>query len=176
MQRVTNEVDITVEQGEKGLVETGDEVFDHLLKTLLFYGDLDLEIRASGDLPHHLWEDTGMVLGREIKSENSGEVARYGSSVVPMDDALVLAAIDISRPYISVELDPEEEEQGFSQALYREFLSGFVRGLEATVHVKQLSGYNSHHLMEAGIKAVGFALQDALKTIEGVKSTKGVLR
>lgn len=176
MERQTNEVDIRIGVGEKTEVDTGDPVLDHLLKALLFYSGLEARIDARGDLPHHLWEDTGIVLGEALRAEiGGGEIARYGSAVVPMDDALVLVAIDISRIYLNVDLEVTEAEEGFSTALYREFLTGLVRGLHATLHVKKLAGTNAHHLMEAGIKALGSALNTAVSPAGEVKSTKGVL-
>ncbi len=179
MKRTTEEVDIEVRfrEGEERKIDTGDEVFDHLLDTLLFYMETPATLEASGDLPHHLWEDTGMLLGRAIRDEiEETEIARYGSGLIPMDEALVLCSIDVSRPFLNFELDPSKKEEGFSSVLARQFLAGFSRSLEATVHLKQLSGRNSHHLIEAGFKALGVSLLEALKSSERTRSTKGWLR
>lgn len=178
MKRTTEEVDIEVrfrEGGERN-IETGSEVLDHLLDTLLFYMETTGTVEAAGDLPHHLWEDTGILLGQAIQDEIEGsEIARYGSGLIPMDEALVLCSIDISRPFLNFELEPPEEEEGFSPILARQFLSGFSRSLEATIHLKQLSGRNSHHVIEAGFKALGVSLLEALENSERTRSTKGWL-
>lgn len=179
MKRTTEEVEIEVKfrEGEERKVNTEDEVFDHLLDTLLFYMETPGTIEASGDLPHHLWEDTGTLLGQAIRDEIEGtEIARYGSGLIPMEEALVLCSIDISRPFLNFELEPPEEEEGFSPILARQFLAGFSRSLGATVHLKQLSGSNSHHVIEAGFKALGVSLLEALKNSERTRSTKGWLR
>ncbi len=176
MERKTNEVEIKIEMEKETEVDTGDPVLDHMLTTLLFYSGLEARIKGRGDLPHHLWEDTGIALGETIKAElEDGEITRYGSALIPMDDALVLVAVDISRTYVKVDLEAPEAEEGFSPALYRELLTGFVRGLGATLHVKKLAGNNAHHLLEAGIKALGRALKTAISPAEEVNSTKGVL-
>lgn len=176
MKRQTNEVDVTVKLEEKGDVDTGDRVFNHLLDTLLFYAGIEAGISASGDLPHHLWEDTGITLGKALRSKINGKnIERFGSAVVPMDDALVLASVDISRSYLSVDLNPKEEESGFDLTLYKEFLNGLTRELGVTIHLIQLKGVNTHHILEAGFKALGSAFSQALSSSEELKSTKGVL-
>ena len=174
MKRKTAEVEINVEFDESLKVETGDGVFDHLLNTLLFYMDKPGNIRASGDLRHHLWEDTGIVLGGALKKEiGETRVARYGTSVIPMDEALVLASVDLSRPYLVTDFDLKEVETGFEITLVRQFLEALSRSLEATIHLKQLSGGNTHHVIEAGFKALGKSLANALKPSDRVESTKG---
>lgn len=174
MKRKTEEVEITVKFGDEISVNTGDKVLDHLLNTLLFYSKLPVIIEASGDLPHHLWEDTGIVFGEFIKREaEKKEIARYGSAIISMDEALVLAAVDISRPYLVTDLNPEEREEGFSLTLTGQFLAALSRSLEATIHINQLSGVNSHHVIEAGFKALGVSLGQALTESTRVESTKG---
>jgi len=174
MKRKTEEVEITVEFGNEISVSTGNKVLDHLLNTLLFYSELPVTIEASGDLPHHLWEDTGTVLGKFLKREaENKEIARYGSAVIPMDEALVLAAVDVSRSCFVTDLNPEEREEGFSLTLTRQFLQALSRSLEATIHINQLSGVNSHHVIEAGFKALGVSLGQALVESTRVESTKG---
>ncbi|MFW6005839.1 MAG: imidazoleglycerol-phosphate dehydratase HisB [Candidatus Bipolaricaulota bacterium] len=174
MKRRTEEVEITVEFGGDIDVETGDDVFDHLLNTLLFYTDQPGAIRADWDLRHHLWEDTGIVLGKALKKEIGDEkVARYGSSIIPMDGALVLASVDLSRPYFASNLNPEEAEAGFSLTLAKQFFVSLSRSLEATVHLRQLAGTNAHHVIEAGFKALGTSLREAMKASDRVESTKG---
>ncbi len=178
MRRKTEEVDIEVELGEENDVDTGDKVFDHMLETLLFYMESEGSISASGDLRHHLWEDVGITLGKEIRlklEERDMNIARFGNAVMPMDDALVLVAVDISRPYLDLELDIEEEEPGFETTLLKEFLRALSRNLEATIHVKQLSGDNGHHIIEAVFKGLGVTLGRASAEQENLRTTKGVL-
>lgn len=176
MRRKTKETDIVVELGVEGEIETGDKILDHLLIALFFYMREKASVKASYDLRHHLWEDLGIVLGEELKGKIKGrKIARFGNAIMPMDDALVLVAVDISRPYLNLELDFKEEEEGFSLALVREFLWALARTLNATIHVKQLAGVNAHHIIEATFKGLGVALRQALSESERLESTKGVL-
>ncbi|MCD6373356.1 MAG: imidazoleglycerol-phosphate dehydratase HisB [Thermococcus sp.] len=176
MRRKTKETDVTVELDTTGEIRTGDKVLDHLLTALFFYMGRGAEVRASYDLRHHLWEDVGITLGEELRSKLPEKFARFGSAVMPMDDALVLVAVDISgRPYVSVELSFEDGEEGFEKALVREFLWGLARSLRATIHVKTLSGINAHHVIEAVFKGLGAALGRAVAGSEKVESTKGLL-
>ncbi|NJE08658.1 imidazoleglycerol-phosphate dehydratase HisB [Thermococcus sp. M39] len=176
MRRKTKETDIIVEVGIEGSIETGDRVFDHLLTALFFYMREKANIKASYDLRHHLWEDLGIVLGEELKEKIKGKkIARFGNAIMPMDDALVLVAVDISRPYLNLEFDIKESEEGFEVTLVREFLWALARTLNATIHVKQLAGVNAHHIVEATFKGLGVALRQALSESERLESTKGVL-
>jgi len=178
MKRKTDEVEVTIkfEENEESVIETGDSTLDHLLDTLLFYMKAPAQISASGDLPHHLWEDTGILLGKTIRKElEDARIARYGSAIIPMDEALVLCSVDISRPHLNFELNPSEEEENFSPVLARQFLAGLARSLVATVHLKQLSGRNSHHIIEGAFKALGVSLNQALKSSERLETTKGWL-
>lgn len=177
MRRKTKETDITVEIGVKGDIETGDRVFDHLLTALFFYMREEASVSARWDLRHHLWEDLAITLGEEVREKIKGKkIARFGNAIMPMDDALVLVAVDISgRAYASVELSPMENEEGFELTLVREFLWALARSLNATIHIKQLSGINAHHVIEAAFKGLGVALRGALSESERLESTKGVL-
>ncbi len=175
VRRKTKEVDIRVSPGE-GEVRTGDPVLDHLMKTLFFYMGREVSVEASGDLRHHLWEDLGIAVGEALREEVDERMHRFGNAVMPMDDALVLVSVDISRPYLSLELEPEEEENGFLVTLVREFIWALARTLGATIHVKQLSGRNAHHLIEASFKGLGIALKQALTEGGRLESIKGVLR
>ncbi|AIF69189.1 imidazoleglycerol-phosphate dehydratase [Palaeococcus pacificus DY20341] len=176
MRRKTRETDITVELGSEGGIKTGDKVFDHLLTALFFYMREEVSVSAEWDLRHHLWEDLGIVLGEELREKIKGrKIARFGNAIIPMDDALVLVAVDISRPYLNLELAPDEGEEGFELTLVREFLWALARTLNATIHVKQLSGVNAHHVIEAAFKGLGVALRKALRESERLESTKGVL-
>ncbi|NJE61124.1 imidazoleglycerol-phosphate dehydratase HisB [Thermococcus sp. 21S7] len=176
MNRKTRETDVTVELDAAGGIRTGDKVLDHLLTVLFFYMGREAKVRASYDLRHHLWEDVGITLGEELRSKLPERFARFGSAIMPMDDALVLVAVDISgRPYVSVELEFQEEEEGFEKALVREFLWGLARSLRATIHVKTLSGVNAHHVIEAVFKGLGVAFGKAIGESEKLESTKGLL-
>ena len=176
MRRTTKETDVIVELNAAGGTETGDKVLDHMLTSLFFYMRRDARVRASYDLRHHLWEDVAMTLGEELHSKLPKKFARFGSAVMPMDDALVLVAVDISgRPYASVELTFEESEGGFEVSLVKEFLWGLARSLKATIHVKTLSGINAHHVIEATFKGLGIALGKAIGESKKVESTKGLL-
>lgn len=176
MRRTTKETDIEVELDVEGTIETGDPVLNHLLTALFHYMGRNARVKANYDLRHHLWEDLGITLGLELREKLPGKFARFGSAVMPMDDALLLIALDISgRPYLNLELSPLEEEEGFSMALVREFLWGLARSLRATIHIKQLGGVNAHHIVEAAFKGLGIALGQAIAESERLESTKGVL-
>ncbi|NJE04760.1 imidazoleglycerol-phosphate dehydratase HisB [Thermococcus sp. M36] len=176
MRRTTRETDVTVELDVAGEIRTGDRVLDHLLTALFFYMGREAKVRATYDLRHHLWEDVAITLGEELRSKLPEKFARFGDAVMPMDDALVLVAVDISgRPYASVELSFEESEEGFEASLVREFLWGLARSLKATIHVKTLSGVNVHHVIEAAFKGLGVALGRAIQESGKLESTKGLL-
>jgi len=176
MRRKTKEVDIIVEIGIEGEINTRDRVLDHLLTALFFYMQEKANVKAKWDLRHHLWEDLGIVLGEELRKKIKGrKIARFGNAIMPMDDALVLVAVDISRPYLNLELDIKEREEGFEVTLVREFLWALARTLNATIHVKQLSGVNAHHVIEAAFKGLGVALRKALGESERLESTKGMI-
>lgn len=176
MRRMTDEVDINVELGEECEIDTGDDVLDHLLTSLIFYMDSGVEIRAEWDLRHHLWEDLAITLGEELKEKVGEEkIARFGNTTMPMDDALVLVSVDISRPYLNMDLMVDENEEKFEKTLVKEFLRALSRSLNATIHIKQLEGENSHHVIEAVFKGLGIALGEALSESERLESTKGVL-
>lgn len=185
MKRKTLEVDIDVEldiNGDKPKakseidVQTGDYILDHLLTSMMFYMGIKADIKAKGDLKHHLWEDIGITIGKEIKDKiENKRIARFGNAIIPMDDALILVSIDISRSYMNFEADVYEKEKGFEITLVREFIKSLSRNINATIHVKQLSGVNSHHIIEAVFKGLGVALGKAISESDRVESTKGVL-
>jgi imidazoleglycerol-phosphate dehydratase len=168
MKRETREtkIDLEVRIGD-GLVEieTGDTFLDHMLVTLSRYAGLSLKVRATGDLRHHLVEDVAITLGLALREEVPGQAERYGWALVPMDEALVQAAIDVGgRAYYRGRLP---------SALYEHFLQSFAVNLAATLHVKVIRGRDRHHIVEAAIKATGLALRQALRRGDGVFSTKG---
>jgi imidazoleglycerol-phosphate dehydratase len=186
-QRVTKEttVDVTVALDGQGAIDvtTGIPFFDHMLEQLGKHGGLDLTVRATGDLDvdlHHTVEDVGIVLGtcvREALGDKVG-VRRFANALVPLDEALVQVALDLSgRPYLVYEVDPVSEWIGtFDPQLAEEFWKGFVDGARITLHITSVRGKNGHHIIEASFKGVARALRDAVKIEgEGVPSTKGTL-
>jgi imidazoleglycerol-phosphate dehydratase len=162
---------------------TGIPFFDHMLEQLGKHGGFDLTVEATGDLDvdlHHTVEDVGIVLGTVLKEalgDKTG-VRRFASAIVPLDEALVQVALDLSgRPFIVYEVDPVAEWIGtFDPQLCEEFWRAFAFAAGITLHMRSLSGVNGHHVIEASFKAVARALRDAVK-IEGagIPSTKGTL-
>lgn len=187
LERATKEttvaVTLEVDGAGRASAATGIPFFDHMLEQLGKHARLDLEVRASGDLDvdlHHTVEDVGIVVGnalREALGDRAG-VRRFADALVPLDEALVQVALDLSgRPFLAYEVDPIAEWIGtFDPQLAEEFWKGFVDGARATLHIRSLAGRNGHHVIEASFKAVANALRDAVR-IEGtaVPSTKGVL-
>ncbi len=164
-------------------VATGIPFFDHMLEQLGKHAGFDLRIDAKGDLDvdlHHTVEDVGIVFGtalREALGDKRG-VRRFASALVPLDEALVQVALDLSgRPFLVYAVDPVAEWIGtFDPQLAEEFWKGFVDGARVTLHVRGLSGRNGHHVIEASFKAVASALRDAVRVIgDDVPSTKGTL-
>jgi imidazoleglycerol-phosphate dehydratase len=148
-------------------VETGDGFLDHMLATLARYAGLDLEVDAMGDLRHHLVEDVAIALGLAVVGEIPETAARYGSALLPMDEALVQAAIDVGgRPYYVGRLP---------SGLYEHFLRSFATNMGATLHVKVVRGRDRHHVVEAAVKATGVALRQAMTEGGSVFSTKGAV-
>ena len=146
-------------------VDIGDRFLAHMVETLARYSDLDITVTATGDLRHHLVEDVAIVLGQALRAEVTDEVARFGSALIPMDEALAEAAIDVGgRPYYVGKLPSK---------LYTHFLHSFANNLGATLHVRVLRGSDRHHMVEAAIKATGVALRQALVPRDEIFSTKG---
>jgi imidazoleglycerol-phosphate dehydratase len=186
-QRTTKETTIElvldVDGSGTASASTGIPFFDHMLEQLGKHGGFDLRIAASGDLEvdlHHTVEDVGIVLGTALKEAlgDKAGVRRFASALVPLDEALVQVALDLSgRPFLVYEVDPVAEWIGtFDPQLAEEFWRAFAFGAGITLHVRSLSGRNGHHVIEASFKGVARALRDAVK-IEGtsVPSTKGTL-
>jgi imidazoleglycerol-phosphate dehydratase len=168
-------------------VTTGLPFFDHMLAQLGRHGGFDLDLVAAGDLEvdaHHTVEDTGIVLGgclAEALGDKAG-VRRFASIAVPLDEALIDVALDLSgRPYLHYDVEPGGEPLGlppFDPQLAEEFWRAFVTSAAITLHVRMVSGKNSHHILEASFKGVARALRDAVRvesTGGAVPSTKGVL-
>lgn len=187
--RCTKETDISVQLNLDGTgkfsIDTGIGFFDHMLEGFAKHGFFDLEIQVKGDVhvdAHHTVEDTGIVLGQAFaKALGDKEgISRFGNFILPMDDALVLAALDISgRTYFAFEAELPAGMLGTMETeTVREFFMGFASGLGMNLHIRQLAGINTHHIVEAMFKAVAKAMDLAVKKderIEGVLSTKGTL-
>jgi len=187
--RETRETQITVTLDLDGrgrtAIETGVPFFDHMLDAFGRHGLFDLVVSAKGDLEidaHHTVEDVGIVLGQAIAqalADKSG-ITRFGSSALPMDEALVLAAVDISGRgalYYDVAV-PIEIIGTFDTTLAKEFLTALATNAGITLHVRSLAGENAHHIIEAAFKAVARALAAAVALdarVSGVPSTKGAL-
>jgi imidazoleglycerol-phosphate dehydratase len=172
--RKTKETVVKVTLGElsaPGLsrvaVSTGLPFYDHMSTTLLKYAGIEADIEATGDLNHHIMEDVAIVLGEAIRARMPAEAARYGERTIPMDDALVQAAIDVGgRFYFEGKLPSK---------LYTHVLRSLSGAMLATLHVRVLRGSDRHHVIEAAFKATGLALRQALgASAGGVFSTKGV--
>ena len=166
-------------------VATGVPFFDHMLEAFGRHGLFDLAVRAVGDLEidaHHTVEDVGIVMGQvlsQVLGDKTG-ITRFGSCLMPMDEALVLAAVDISGRgalYYDVVV-PIEVIGTFDTTLAKEFLVALATNAGITLHVRTLAGDNAHHIIEAAFKAVSRALKDAVALdprVTGVPSTKGTL-
>jgi imidazoleglycerol-phosphate dehydratase len=166
-------------------VATGVPFFDHMLEALGRHALLDLAVKAKGDTQvdaHHTVEDVGICVGQAI-AEALGEragITRFGSATVPMDEALVSAALDISgRPYLAYEVEVPIEIVGtFDTTLAEEFMRAVVSNSGLTLHLRSLAGGNAHHIIEAVFKAFARALKEAVAPdprVTGVPSTKGAL-
>ena len=184
--RTTRETDITVSVNLDGTgvstIETGIGFFDHMLEILARHALLDLEVRAKGDVQvdfHHTVEDVGLVLGtcvNQALGDRRG-ICRYGFFLLPMDEALAFAAVDVSgRAYLVYDAAlPQEQVGAFDVCLAAEFWRAFAVNSGITLHLRLLYGDNAHHALEAMFKAAGHALRVAAAPREGLLSTKGVL-
>lgn len=187
--RITGETNITMELNLDGTgkseITTGIGFFDHMLQGFSKHGFFDLTCQIKGDLEvdgHHTVEDAGIVLGQAISKAVGDKkgICRYGSFILPMDDALVLCAIDLcGRPYFNCDVTFEVEKVGdFETELVREFFYAVSYSAGMNLHFKILDGRNTHHIIEAMFKAFGKALDKAVeydKRINDVLSTKGSL-
>lgn len=180
-------VALTLDGTGQVTVRTGLPFFDHMLEQLGRHGSLDLSVQATGDLQvdaHHTVEDVGIVLGQALAAAlgDKAGVRRFASIALPLDEALVQVALDLSgRPFLAYDLGlaPRAAVLGdppFDPQLAEEFWRAFVTAAAVTLHLRMLSGRNTHHILEASFKAVARALRDAL-VVEGggVPSTKGSL-
>lgn len=188
--RKTNETDIklslNLDGTGKSKINTGCGFLDHMLTLFARHGGFDLSVSCKGDTYvdyHHTVEDIGIALGDAFKSAlgDMRGITRYGSFILPMDEALIMTAVDISgRSHLSYNLQiPAQKVGDFDTELAEEFYLGFVRHAAVTLHIKELSGTNSHHIIEGAFKSVARSLAAAVKIDENRKdeipSTKGVL-
>jgi imidazoleglycerol-phosphate dehydratase len=182
------EISVSVDVDGSGATEcsTGLPFFDHMLDQLGRHGGMDLRVAARGDIEidaHHTVEDTGILLGA-VLSEALGDkagVRRFASVRVPLDEAVVEAVLDLSgRPFVHYDIDPPGEkilgDPPFDPQLMEEFWRAFAGSAGLTLHLELVRGRNTHHIVEASVKAVARALRDAVRVEGGgVPSTKGVL-
>ena len=188
--RKTNETDISLslnlDGSGKSDIRTGVGFLDHMLALFARHGRFDLSVACSGDTnvdDHHSVEDVGIALGDALKTalgEKRG-IVRYGSMLLPMDETLVLCALDCSgRAYLKFTAEiPSQKIGSFDTELVEEFFLAFARTAGVTLHIKQMDGENSHHIVEAMFKAFGRALGQAVRIdpnyADEIPSTKGVL-
>ncbi len=187
-QTAETEITVTINLDGSGTYDnkTGVGFFDHMLDQLARHSLIDMTVHAKGDLhidDHHTVEDTGIALGQALTGALGDKrgILRYGACLLPMDDALVRCALDLSaRPYLvwNVEM-PTPKIGRFDSELVREFFTGFATHGGITLHVDMLHGINSHHIAEATFKSVARALRQAVETdprkADTIPSTKGAL-
>ena len=188
--RKTAETDIKLELNIDGrgtaVIDTGCGFLDHMLTLFASHGRFDLNVKCTGDVRvdyHHTVEDVGICLGKafcEALGDKRG-IERYGSMILPMDEALILAAVDFSgRDYLAFDVEiPSVKVGDFDTELVEEFWLGFTRQVNCTMHIKKLAGKNSHHIIEGVFKAAARAMRAAVKIdadrCDEIPSTKGVL-
>ncbi len=188
--RKTTETDISLTlcldgKGESE-IDTSCGFLDHMLTLFARHGGFDLKVKCKGDTYvdyHHTAEDIGICLGQAFKEAlgNMKGITRYGSMILPMDESLILTAVDISgRSYLNYALNiPTEKVGDFDTELVKEFFEAFTRKAELTLHIKQLDGENSHHIIEGTFKSFARTMKQAVAIDENNKdsipSTKGVI-
>ena len=190
IKRKTAETDICLKIDLDGngasKINTGVGFFDHMMTLFASHGNFDLELNCVGDVnvdAHHTVEDIGICLGKAF-SEALGDkrgICRYGSMILPMDEALILSAVDFSgRGYLALDANmPSPKVGDFDTELVEEFFLAFIRNANCTLHIKQLAGTNTHHIIEGIFKSVARALRAAVaidaSAADKIPSTKGVL-
>ena len=171
VERETSETRIRLEvnRGEgRATISTGLRFLDHMMNTLARYSRVDMSLEATGDLKHHLIEDVGIAFGAAIAKITPATCARYAHRVIPMDDALVEAALDLGgRPFYRGPVP---------SSLYDHWFRSFADHAHATLHLRVLRGEDRHHVVEAAFKALGMSLNDALTDSGVVFSTKGAVK
>lgn len=188
--RKTAETDINLklnlDGSGKSNINTGCGFLDHMLILFSSHGRFDLDVECKGDTYvdyHHTTEDIGIALGKAFYDalDDKRGIHRYGDTILPMDEALILSAVDFSgRAYLGFDLSlPTEKVGDFDTELVEEFFLGFTRNAECSLHIKMLSGKNTHHIIEGAFKSVARTLREAVKIDEEfrdeIPSTKGVL-
>lgn len=188
--RQTSETTVTVQVTLEGTgqhrIHTGIPFLDHMLVQLSTHGLLDLEIEAEGDLEiddHHTNEDVGITLGQALHKALGDKrgIIRFGNFIAPLDEALVQVVLDFSgRPHLSYGLEiPSQRIGTYDTQLVREFFQALVNHAQITLHIRQLAGINSHHIVEATFKAFARALSQAIsldpRRLGGIPSSKGAL-
>ncbi|WP_316637584.1 imidazoleglycerol-phosphate dehydratase HisB [uncultured Ruminococcus sp.] len=188
--RTTKETDIrltlNLDGTGKSEIHSGVGFLDHMLTLFAKHGRFDLELTCNGDTEvddHHSVEDIGIALGQAFEQALGDKrgIVRYGSFILPMDETLILSAVDISgRSYLNFDLHiPTQKVGTFDTELAEEFFLGFVRNANLTLHLKQLEGKNSHHIIEGTFKSFGRTMKQAVAIDEAfrdeIPSTKGVL-
>ena len=188
--RKTKETDIslTLNLDGKGVseIDTGCGFFDHMLDLFTRHGRFDLKVKCNGDINvdyHHTVEDVGIVLGQAFKQAlgDMRGIIRYGSTILPMDESLILTALDISgRSFLKLDLPMRANKIGdFPVELVEEFFLAFVRHAGITLHVNKLAGTNAHHIVEGTFKSFARSMKEAVKIDSAfaneIPSTKGVL-
>jgi imidazoleglycerol-phosphate dehydratase len=181
------ELKLTLEGTGKAEIDTGVGFLDHMLTLFAHHGRFDLALKCEGDTyvdDHHTTEDIGIALGKafsEALGDQSG-VMRYGSMILPMDEALILTAVDLSgRAHLNCGLNiPTEKVGTFDTELVKEFFLGFVRNCACTLHIRQLEGENAHHIIEGCFKSFARAMKEAVRLDpdhpDEIPSTKGSLK
>lgn len=179
-------LDLTLDGEGEAQINTGCGFLNHMLTLFARHGNFDLTVNCKGDINvdyHHTAEDIGICLGeafRKALGDMKG-ITRYAHTILPMDEALILSAIDISgRSFLQYTAEiPTEKVGDFDTELVREFFEAFVRNADLTLHIKQLDGYNSHHIIEGMFKSVARSMKAAVaideKNKDKIPSTKGVL-
>ncbi len=188
--RKTTETEISLkidlEKEKKPVISTGLPFFDHMLYAMAFHGHFYLNIKATGDIdvdPHHLVEDTGLVLGQALLEcfEGKGAINRYANCKIPMDDALSEVILDVcGRPFLSYRVEfPQQYSGKFENFLFREFFQALVSEAKINLHLITYYGENSHHISESLFKASGMAIEYAFRKTGKMgtssMSTKGVI-
>lgn len=190
IKRTTAETDIyltlKLDGDGKSEIDTGCGFLNHMLTLFARHGNFDLTVNCKGDIDvdyHHTAEDIGICLGEAFRNAlgDMKGITRYAHTILPMDESLILSAVDISgRSFLAYTADiPTEKVGDFDTELVREFFEAFVRKAEITLHIKQLDGYNAHHIIEGMFKSVARSMKSAVaideKNKDKIPSTKGVL-
>ena len=182
------EINLTLNLDGEGVskIDTGCGFLNHMLTLFARHGNFDLTVYCKGDIDvdyHHTAEDIGICLGEAFKNAlgDMKGITRYAHTILPMDESLILSAVDVSgRSFLSYNAEiPTEKVGDFDTELVREFFEAFVRKAEITLHIKRIDGYNSHHIIEGIYKSVARSMKAAVaideKNKDKIPSTKGVL-